>query len=191
VVRSTQYPGYTILSVVDVWYTHRMESRTATRGDPQAQCEDCTKPAKTKGRCASHHWSWYRKQETDDLDRQCLIGWCTRVKVARGRCHSHHANLTHRAKRKGQWPITLATRPARLVTPVIPDDPTAPRACPDCPASLLISPVASERVAWVIHNPHCPRIRWSVTHDLRSPDIELPAGVDFLRHAIDINLVQS
>ncbi len=181
-----------------------MESRTATRGDLQELCEDgCGRKAVTNGRCKTHHWSWYRKQETDDLNRQCLVGWCKRIHVARGRCHSHHANLTSRAKRKGQWPITaeylaaqdridrVATRPPARTTPVVPVTEDVQSACPDCPAALLIHPVASERVAWVIHNVHCPRIRWSVHQDLRRPDIALPPGVDFLRHAIDVNLVQS
>lgn len=181
-----------------------MESRTATRGDPTNKCVDgCGRKATTySGRCKSHHNCWYRKQHTEDPNRQCLLGWCTRVKIGRGRCYVHYGNFKHQLQRLGQWPPTAeqvaqrdaadraAPRPARLVTPVAPVMQDAPSACPDCPATLLIHPVASERVAWVIHNPHCPRIRYAVRSDLRQPDIELPPGVDFLRHAIDVDLCQ-
>lgn len=68
----------------------------------QVKCltDDCGRPGAIKGRCKSHHWSWYRKQETDDPDRQCQVQECRRVRVAKGRCHTHYTNWKHQRQRQ-------------------------------------------------------------------------------------------
>jgi hypothetical protein len=144
-----------------------MESRT-TAG--RAQCEDgCGRSAVTNGRCKSHHWAWYRKQETDDLNRQCLIGWCKRVRVSRGRCHSHYGNFKHQLQRHGQWPPTeaqvaqqdAADRARLTKDPVLapPVPVVESRACLDClPGWAIVAdhPDEPRKVLVVLHADSCP-----------------------------------